>query len=75
MKVDILKWEHRLAFFLKTFYLLRQQKKPSISPLISLEVYCDCADCFIFSWKKLKANADFSSQRICIFLTYEKFAH
>ena len=52
---------------LKTFYLLRQQKKPSRSPLISLEVYCDCADCFIFSWKKLKAKANFSARESAFF--------
>ena len=43
--------EHRVAVFSKTFYLLRQQKLPSRSPLISQEVKRDCADCFIFSWK------------------------
>ena len=33
-----------VAVFSKTFYLLRQQKEPLRSPLISQEVKCDCAN-------------------------------
>ena len=41
--------EHRVAVFSKTFYLLHQRTETTLrSLLISQEVKCDCADCFIF---------------------------